>query len=350
MGDGTKENPFTREDVLNLIEENGGKAEGLDLSGKVFKDSINLRQLNLERIILNNATLNGAHFESSILHSAMLKHSKLNDANFNNAGLNDTKLISADLFSADFTGAHCEACNFYGANLINAKFLKTELRKACFDKANLMSAKLESAKLIDVTLYGTNLAYAQFSGNYLFDMKISNDTKLEDLVWKSYVIAEEMEQKISHKDFSLRIAESTYRKLKIWYTEHGIYDVAGKFFYREMEVKRKAQIWKKNPLLKIWYGVMRWLCGYGEKPERVVISAAVVIIGSALVYFSIGTLLPNGFLDCLYYSAVSFIAVGYGGWVKESIGWVKGLGVIETFLGFFMMSLFLVTFTRKMTR
>jgi len=33
MGDGTQENPFTREDVLKKIEENGGTAKGLDLSG-----------------------------------------------------------------------------------------------------------------------------------------------------------------------------------------------------------------------------------------------------------------------------------------------------------------------------
>ena len=29
MGDGIAENPYTREDVLKLIEENGGTAEGL---------------------------------------------------------------------------------------------------------------------------------------------------------------------------------------------------------------------------------------------------------------------------------------------------------------------------------
>ncbi len=31
MGDGTKEKPSTREDVLRLIQENGGKAEDLEL-------------------------------------------------------------------------------------------------------------------------------------------------------------------------------------------------------------------------------------------------------------------------------------------------------------------------------
>ena len=47
-----KEKPLTREDVLKRIEENGGTAKGLDLSGKTFKDGINLRGLNLEGIIL----------------------------------------------------------------------------------------------------------------------------------------------------------------------------------------------------------------------------------------------------------------------------------------------------------
>ncbi len=37
MGNGTEENPYTREDVLKLIEENGGTAKGLDLLGKAFE-------------------------------------------------------------------------------------------------------------------------------------------------------------------------------------------------------------------------------------------------------------------------------------------------------------------------
>ena len=50
-----KEKPLTREDVLRLIEANGGTASGLDLSGKTFEAGIDLRGLNLELIILENA-------------------------------------------------------------------------------------------------------------------------------------------------------------------------------------------------------------------------------------------------------------------------------------------------------
>ena len=53
MGDGTEQNPFTREDVLRRIEENGGTAKGLDLSGKRFEEGIDLRdELDLKEIIL----------------------------------------------------------------------------------------------------------------------------------------------------------------------------------------------------------------------------------------------------------------------------------------------------------
>ncbi|KPK21624.1 MAG: hypothetical protein AMJ76_02205, partial [Dehalococcoidia bacterium SM23_28_1] len=72
--------------------------------------------------------------------------------------------------------------------------------------------------------------------------------------------------------------------------------------------------------------------------------------GLALVHWLCGTV-AGGFLDSLYYSAVSFPALGYGHWAPEPQGWAgRFLGAGESFIGVFMMALFLVTFTRKMTR
>ncbi len=54
MGDGTEEYPYTCEDVIRLIKKNGGKAEGLNLSGKYFGEyfsEIDLRHLDFEGII-----------------------------------------------------------------------------------------------------------------------------------------------------------------------------------------------------------------------------------------------------------------------------------------------------------
>jgi hypothetical protein len=74
---------------------------------------------------------------------------------------------------------------------------------------------------------------------------------------------------------------------------------------------------------------------------------AVLLLLFAAAYYFGGNLEP---LDSLYYSAVSFTALGYGQWAPEPTGWVKGLGAFEAFIGVFMMALFLITFVRKMIR
>jgi len=125
-----------------------------------------------------------------------------------------------------------------------------------------------------------------------------------------------------------------------------MYNIAGKFFYREMEVRRKAQSWKKEPVSKLWSWVMRLLCGYGERYENVVVAALVIIFCLAIAYIFGGI----DILHSIYFSLVSFTALGYGSWMPEPAGWIKALGAFESFVGVFIMALFLITFVRKMTR
>lgn len=331
MGDGTPNSPYTSEDVKNLIK-NRGNADGLDLSGKIFEKCIDLKRLDLHGIILNNSIFlvddekyEGAHLEGAILWDAHLESTYFMHAHFEGADLSTARLDGAIL-----SNAHLENVKYWAAHLEGADLIKANL-----DNANLSSAHLE----------GINLRNAEFT----------RDTQLETAYWGNYILGEEIEvEKNKNKQIRtafLSIAADTYRRLKNWYTEHGIYDVAGKFFYREMEVKRKVQNWKEKPLLKLWYWIMRMLCGYGERPKRVVISAAAILLVLALVYFLIGAVWQwEAFWRSLYFSTVSFTALGYGSWVNVTNDLVRGLGAAESFLGVFMMALFLVTFTRKMTR
>ncbi|MFC1956062.1 pentapeptide repeat-containing protein [Chloroflexota bacterium] len=126
MGDGTKENPLTCEDVLRLIAENGGKTEGLDLSGKVFEREIDLREFYLLGIILKKAMLYEAHLERALLAGAKLQE----------AGL---------------TGAHLEGAILVGANLKGTYLKVTSLQGADLTGANLSRAWLEGAKLSSTT-------------------------------------------------------------------------------------------------------------------------------------------------------------------------------------------------------
>ena len=218
--------------------------------------------------------------------------------------------------------------------------------------ANLGSLKVtrggdsdyRGADLSSAHLEGADFMRAYLGGVYLENTEIPHNVNLEEVNWGgNYILGEE-------KEGWFDIAEATYRRLKTWHTAHGFYDIAGKFFYREMEASRKMQSWGKEPFKKLWSWILRILCGYGERPERVAISAAVIVIGLAIAYFLWGSFSSSSFWDTLYYSVASFTALGYGQWAPQPTGWAKGVGAAEAVFGVSMMALFLVTFTRKVSR
>ncbi len=337
MGDGTKENPYTREDVLRLIEENGGTAKGLDLSAKTFKDGINLRGLNLEGIILKGA----------ILWDIELEDPERDDLT---VGLEGAHLEGASLMSAHLEEAHIFGSHLEGADLFNANLEGALLTGAHLEESNLTVAHLEGAKMRG----------AHLEGALLPGVRLSSATLLQDVDWGNYILREEKEGEAERGEESrvwFNIAADTYRRLKMWYTNAGVYDIAAKFYYREMEAKRKAQSWKSEPISKLWLWVIKLLCGYGEKPWRVVVWGISVLFGSALLYFFLRGVAPHtltlqAFLASLYYSAVSFTALGYGPWFNASSvrSWAQGVGAAEAIIGVFTIALFLVTFVKKMTR
>lgn len=334
MGDGTNQSPYTREDVLRLIEQNGGKAEGLNLSGKVFEKGIDLRGLNNNH--LQGVTLNNARFPQSLRRGAPLR-------------------------GANLKGVHLE-----GAHLREAHLEEADLSDTYLESANLGYTHLEGANLSGAHLGSAHLGRAHLQGAILQDTEFSDDTGLENVDWGNYILGDE--------SMGFDVAVDTYRRLKQWYTNVGMYDIAGNFFYREKEAIRKqtqgeftAQLrsktiwslfWSRRTLTWsfLWLSIYRLLCGYGEKTLRIVGWAALVILTLASAYFVIGSVWEwSAFWKSLYFSAVSFTALGYGSWVNET--WIDinnnliiGIGVSESFLGVFMMALFIVTFTRKMTR
>jgi hypothetical protein len=325
MGDGTRANPYTRKDVLRLIKENGGEAEGLDLSGKIFESDISLSGKNLNGIILRGTDLDGAYFEEADLSKADLSEAYLHDAWFKKAELSEA--------------------NLSGAYLERAQFGEAWMRETNLQKAQLVDANLEGAYLGDARLNGCNLSHAGLKGIYLHNAEFTYDTKFENANWGDYILKEE-------NTGCLDLAQETYRRLKNWHTQHGIHDVAAEFYYREKEATRKSLRWRSKSTFwhRLASELFRAFFGYGEKWNRILIWMATVVFGLAGAYHLWGSFSSSSFSDTLYYSAVSFTALGYGQWATQPTGWAKGMGVAEAFIGVFMMALLLVTFVRKWTR
>ena len=336
-----KQKPLTREDVLKRIEENNGKTGGLDLSGRVFEEGIDLSDLDLHGIILKDARfpthfegnqLVGAKFDGSDLTGADLRSINFQYAQFKKLNKQPTCLAIADLRGSSLLNA-----NFQGADLTGTKL------------GDVAEAEGYQAAMPDDTDFrGANLFRANFKGCYFYGTKLEGafirgadilEAHLEEADWGNYKIGEE-----NKKDFYS--AENRYRLLKVWYTNASIYDIAAKFYYREKEAKRKALKWYSRHRLAL--EVLRALFGYGEDWKRVLYWMGLVVFGSAAAYYLSGEL---NLLYSLYFSVVSFTALGYGKWVDITPqGWAQALGAFQSFTGVFMMALLLVTFVRKWTR
>jgi hypothetical protein len=89
------------------------------------------------------------------------------------------------------------------------------------------------------------------------------------------------------------------------------------------------------------------LCGYGEKPFRVVFSSSLIILAYSLYYWLKGALYPSqNFSGSLYFSIVTFTTLGYGD-IHPLRGITRFVASSEAFIGAFMIALFVWTLARR---
>ena len=151
---------------------------------------------------------------------------------------------------------------------------------------------------------------------------------------------------------------------------HGNYSIAGEFYYREMEVRRKGTETKKK---RLWFEIYRILARYDEKLSWVIKNSLLLILLRAILFFwgvaRLGTELPpeenpyiidysldslnssyttfKDFGYCMYYSVVTFTTLGYGD--IYPLGYSHLFASVEALTGAFFMALFVV-FARKVMR
>jgi len=168
---------YTREEILRLIEENGGP-EGLDLSGADLS-GITLTEMDLHGIILGRwdpqrgkmiaADLSNSNLVKANLSGACLCDVKFLQANLSGANLSKANLVGADLrrstvINADFSGAKLERWDDEGRKSIAADLSNSNLWVANLSEARLVSVNFSRANLEGADLPGANLARADFTG------------------------------------------------------------------------------------------------------------------------------------------------------------------------------------------
>ena len=264
------------------------------------------------------------------------------------ANLSELNLVNYD----SRTGYDMSYSDLYRAQLKGAHLFQIDLHGASLMKADLSHANLHCANLEDCNLLGVKLANARIE-NVRWGKQILQEKKAE--------LARRSGDRITMLD-CLEQAEEIYRNLRKTAENQGLFETSGFFFYKEM-LMRRYQL-PKFSFARILSTIVDWFCGYGERPLNVVLFSFLLIGLSTFVYFFLG-LSANGqllqinlsdslysnfitFLECLYFSVVTFTTLGYGDIVP--IGSARPFAAFEAFTGNFTIALFVVVFVKKMTR
>lgn len=152
-------------------------------------------------------------------------------------------------------------------------------------------------------------------------------------------------------------AEESFCNAKMAFAQAGAYEDSGEMYYQEMVMKRMSM--EKYSFKRIMYYLYDFLCGYGEKPKNVVISAMLIILLFSLIYLFPSGLAYSGtqqisdsFLArafySLYFSVLTFATLGHSGF--EPKGYMCPFVMVEALWGIFMILLFVLVFGRKMMR
>ena len=133
---------------------------GQDLRGADFRGA------DLSRADLRSANLVGADFSGAVLAGANLSRAYLATAKFVDSDLTGTVFESARMSRSDFSGARFHASDLSGAWATSCNFAN-----ASFRNVDAQETKFNTSNFDGVTMYGTRIRFALFSGAHFGSCK-----------------------------------------------------------------------------------------------------------------------------------------------------------------------------------
>ncbi len=337
-----------------------------DLFEKKLKKKLKSKDYNFRGYyFLENIDFSNKNFEKA----AFFDGATFQNASFDNTIFNMVSFDKTTFHVASFNGTAFQNASFNGAVFTITSFDKAAFQNASFNGAILQGAYFEGANFEQVASFSgatfqqyISFRGASFSQMYFADTQINCYVKFEDNSFHNF---------LANKKSQNELLEQGYRYIKNLLNLQGDYAAAGEFHYIEMEAKRC----RTRNLSCLWLILYKLLCGYGERPGRVIGASLVIILLGATLFFFCGieqfdeSVYTTGkpriiqypfsisgiksasledFGYCVYYSVITFTTLGYGD--IHPLGLSHVFAAIESFIGAFFIALFVVVFARKMIR
>jgi hypothetical protein len=208
----------------------------------------------------------------------------------------------------------------------------------------------------NITCKNLTLALPLFMNSTLTNLRIENSTIQQWRFWECEVTGDIISSKLrsvsihggnftpyfrdthlidveaEHKGLSHSNFHTTYSNLKKIYSDQGVDSKASEYFIKERELSREYS--KKFNYLVKSIGYYYW--GYGKKPANVIYySIGAILLCSIIYFFFQSNLLPKddnkSFMDCIYYSTITFTTLGYGDILPT--GGLRIIALLEAFFG-----------------
>jgi uncharacterized protein YjbI with pentapeptide repeats len=353
----------------------GANFEGANLRGARFMAA------HLERAHLSGADLESADLSLSYFDDASLVSADLKGANLSNCQLLRANLFGADLRDADLSGSTLDGAVMTAASLNGVKLDGASLEGADLNEADLTESSLRETSLVRANLSGADLRRADLT-NCRFRSQagaalVDGDTRFgyispkpDDPTVAGWLIPPLSRlSKADRDEIDFDKSESLSRQVRLLYRDSGFAVAAAGYYEQECywqtrSLRARGVWWKFLPRLAFF----ECFTGYGEKPGRVVLTGLSLIILFALLflfsgveaggrlidyglfsgYVSMGTFISD-FWTCLLLSVQCFSTLGLG-LLRPVAGFSHAMATLEGLVGFFVITLAIVTYVRKAAR
>lgn len=267
------------------------------------------------------------------------------------------------LLSANFTDVDMQGASLAGA----------DLRESSFDNVDLRNVDLTDTNLEDATLTTCDLRRAAFGRSRIDqtifrNVRISRNTTFQTPVYYERAL-DDAESEEEYQELA-QAAVWSYREIHTLHRNNALPYEARVYYLKEKNVRRRLAWHERNYFRAVTAEGSRWVTGYGMSPWRVIGTAAVVIVGSALLYPTIGGLETRAdsggsitwrienpesvsrfffvfvMLRSLYFSTITFTTLGYGD-ITPVGTWARALAGAESLLGAMLTALLVFVLSRR---